>query len=632
MSNPVRQTSTRYLKSIATVSLSGTLPEKLDAAAAIGFDGIEMFENDLLTFDGSPTDVRAIAEGLGLAITIFQPFRDFEAMPEPQRTRNMDRAERKFDVMQALGTDLVLVCSNVHPATLDDDGRAAADLAEMAERAGRRGLRVGYEALAWGRHVNRWRHAWRIVQAANHNALGLIVDSFHTLAVADDASGIAEVPADKLFFVQLADAPKLTMDALSWSRHFRNFPGQGQLPVADFLRSALATGYRGPLSLEVFNDEFRAAPARLIARDGLRSLLLVEAEAGVTELPPPPVFDGIEFIEFAVDDETARRLGEQLRDLCLHYAGRHRSKSVDLFRQGRVNFVLNSELDSAASEHFQLHGPSVCAMALRVDDAGRALERARALLCPEWQERVGEGERRIPALRAPDGTLIYLVQPDPSGRSIYEDDFRLFPDAPGGVAMTDVDHVAQALPNGRMDNFVLFYRAVLGCNPEQLWEIADPYGLVRSRTMVSPDHTVRLPLNVSESRETGTGRFLTTYAGAGVHHIAIATADIVQTMRQLTARGTRFLTIPANYYDDVAAKWGLDASRIDALRELNLLYDCDENGEFLHAYTQSFDGRFFFEIVERRGGYQQYGAVNAPVRMAAQAQQLASSRLDGLLA
>jgi 4-hydroxyphenylpyruvate dioxygenase len=632
MSNPVRQTSTRYLKSIATVSLSGTLPEKLDAAAAIGFDGIEMFENDLLTFDGSPADVRAIAEGLGLAITIFQPFRDFEAMPEPQRTRNMDRAERKFDVMQALGTDLVLVCSNVHPATLDDDGRAAADLAEMAERAGRRGLRVGYEALAWGRHVNRWRHAWRIVQAANHNALGLIVDSFHTLAVADDASGIAEVPADKLFFVQLADAPKLTMDALSWSRHFRNFPGQGQLPVADFLRSALATGYRGPLSLEVFNDEFRAAPARLIARDGLRSLLLVEAEAGVTELPPPPVFDGIEFIEFAVDDETARRLGEQLRDLGLHYAGRHRSKSVDLFRQGRVNFVLNSELDSAASEHFQLHGPSVCAMALRVDDAGRALERARALLCPEWQERVGEGERRIPALRAPDGTLIYLVQPDPSGRSIYEDDFRLFPDAPGGVAMTDVDHVAQALPNGRMDNFVLFYRAVLGCNPEQLWEIADPYGLVRSRTMVSPDHTVRFPLNVSESRETGTGRFLTTYAGAGVHHIAIATADIVQTMRQLTARGTRFLTIPANYYDDVAAKWGLDASRIDTLRELNLLYDCDENGEFLHAYTQSFDGRFFFEIVERRGGYQQYGAVNAPVRMAAQAQQLASSRLDGLLA
>ena len=100
-------------KSIATVSLSGTLPEKLEAAAAIGFDGVEIFENDLLTYDGSPEDVRAIADGLGLTITIFQPFRDFEAMPEPQRRRNLDRAERKFDVMQALGTDLLLVCSNV---------------------------------------------------------------------------------------------------------------------------------------------------------------------------------------------------------------------------------------------------------------------------------------------------------------------------------------------------------------------------------------------------------------------------------------------------------------------------------------------------------------------------------------
>ena len=193
--------------SIATVSLSGTLPEKLEAAAAVGFDGVEIFENDLLTFDGSPADVRRIAEDLGLAITIFQPFRDFEAMPEPQRRRNLDRAERKFDLMEALGTDLVLVCSNAQPAAIDDDARAAADLAEMAERAARRGLRVGYEALAWGRNVSRWRHAWRIVQQAAHPALGLIVDSFHTLSLDDDPSGIADMPGEKIFFVQLADAP-----------------------------------------------------------------------------------------------------------------------------------------------------------------------------------------------------------------------------------------------------------------------------------------------------------------------------------------------------------------------------------------------------------------------------------------
>ena len=143
---------------------------------------MEIFEADLLAYEGTPADVRDIAASLGLGIAIFQPFRDFEAAPDAQRQRNLDRAERKFDVMQQLGTDLVLVCSNVQPSAINDDARAAADLAEMAERASRRGLRVGYEALAWGRHVNRWAHAWRIVQQAAHPALGLIVDSFHTLS------------------------------------------------------------------------------------------------------------------------------------------------------------------------------------------------------------------------------------------------------------------------------------------------------------------------------------------------------------------------------------------------------------------------------------------------------------------
>ncbi len=609
------------LKSIATVSLSGPLPEKLEAAAAAGFEAVEIFENDLLTFDGSPDDVRRIAEGLGLAIVLFQPFRDFEAMPEPQRARNLDRAERKFDVMQALGTDLVLVCSNVQAAAIDDDARAAADLAEMAERAAKRGLRVGYEALAWGRHVKRWRDAWRIVQRADHPAFGLIVDSFHTLALGDDPAGIAAVPGERIFFAQLADAPKLDMDVLSWSRHFRNFPYQGDLDVAGFTRAVLASGYQGPLSLEVFNDEFRSAPARPTARDGLRSLVLVEAEAGGPVLPPAPVFDGVEFMEFALDEEAARRLGETLRGLGFRHAGRHRSKAVDLYRQGRINFVLNTEQDSAASEHFQLHGPSVCAMALRVDDVDAALVRARDLLCPEWHERVGPGERRIPALRAPDGTLIYLIAPSTDGSVFYEDDFRMFPageTAEGPLAR--VDHVALAAPFGRMEAFALYWRAVFGLEPEQLFELPDPYGLVRSRTMVSRDRTVRLPLNSSESRQTATGRFLTAVSGAGVHHIAMATPDIVAAVERVALLGGKLLPVPANYYEDLAARFALDDERLDALSRHSLLYDRNDAGEYLQAYTTSFDDRFFFEIVQRVGGYEQYGAANAGVRLAAQAQ------------
>jgi len=609
-------------KSIATVCLSGTLPEKLEAAAAAGFDGVEIFEADMLAFDGMPSDVRHICEGLGLAIDIYQPFRDFEAMPEPQRTRNLDRAERKFDLMEALGTDLVLVCSNTLPAAVNDDSRAAADLAEMAERAARRRLRVGYEALAWGRHVNRWAHAWRIVQQAGHPALGLIADSFHTLALDDDPMGLAELPADKLFFVQLADAPKLSMDVLSWSRHFRNFPGQGDLNVTGFVRAVLASGYQGPLSLEVFNDDFRAAPARLMARDGLRSLILVEAEAqGEGVLPDPPTLDGVEFIEFAVDDASGKALAEFLGRLGFHHAGRHRSKAVDLYRHGRVNFVLNAEQDSAAAEHFQLHGPSVCATALRVDDVSRTLARATALMCPEWRERIGAGERQIPAVRAPDGTLIYLVQPEVGGQVFWEDDFHLSPDVEAPISLDGVDHIVQALPEGRMDSFVLFWRAVFGLVPQQTLETPDPYGVVRSRALVSPNGKLRLALNVSESRATATGRFVSAYAGAGVHHIALSTPGIVQTALQFEDSTAPLLPIPINYYDDLSARLGLDDATLASLQKHGLLYDRDAQGDFMHFYTDPFQDRFFFEVVERRDGYGGFGAANTSVRAAAQARQ-----------
>jgi 4-hydroxyphenylpyruvate dioxygenase len=609
-------------KCIATVALSGTLRDKLEACASVGFDGVEIMEADLLTFDGSPADVRKICEDLGLAIDIYQPFRDFESMPDPQRAHSQDRAERKFDVMQALGTDLVLVCSNTQAATINDDSRASADLAEMADRAARRGLRVGYEALSWARHVTRWEHAWRIVQQAAHPALGLIVDSFHTLCIGDDPSGIARVPAEKLFFVQLADAPRLTMDVLSWSRHFRNFPGQGDLDVTGFLRAVLASGYRGPLSLEVFNDDFRAAPARFVARDGLRSLILTEADAmGGAALPAVPVLDGIEFLEFAVDESTGPELVHFLRTLGFHHAGRHRSKAVDLYRNGGVNLVLNAEQDSAASEHFHLHGPSVCAMAIRVDDATRTLARARALLCPDWQEPIGSGERRIPAVRAPDGTLICLIEPGPDGRNFWDDDFELYPAPETRTALLGIDHVVLALPVGRMSSHVLFWRALFGLVPQPQLDTADPYGLVHSRALISSNGNVRIVLNASEGRGTLTGRFVSLYAGAGVHHVALATADILQTAKQLQAESAPLLPMPRNYYDDLLARWPLEDAALEALRVHGLLYDRDEAGDFRHLYTDAFHDRFFFEAVERRSGYSGFGAANASVRTAAQARQ-----------
>lgn len=610
------------IRSIATVCLSGTLPDKLESAAAAGFEGVEIFEQDLLAFDGSPAEAGRMAADLGLAITVFQPFRDFEAMPEPARARNLDRAERKFDTMQALGTDLVLVCSNTQAAAIGDAARAAADLREMAERAAKRGLRVGYEALAWGRHVNRWRQAWDIVRQADHPALGLILDSFHTLCLGDDLDGLGDtVPAEKLFFLHLADAPRLTMDALSWSRHHRSFPGQGELDVAGFLRSTLDAGYAGPISLEIFNDEFRAAPSRRIARDGLRSLVWLGEKAGVAPLPAPPVLAGIEFVEFAVDETARAELAAFIAALGFRRAGTHRSKAVELWRNGAANIVLNAEPDSAAAERFAQLGPTACAMALRVDDPARLIARAEALRCPTYRERVGEGERRIPAVRAPDGTLVYLVQTPRDGvRPIWEDDFHLLPGAAAEAGgLLGIDHVAQALAPGMLDSFVLFYRAVFGLVADAAWELPDPYGLVRSRAFVDADATVRLPLNVSESTRTGTGRFVSALAGAGVHHIAFATRDAAAIVDAAATRAAPLLDIPENYYEDLAARFGLEDAALAGLRERHLLFDQDAGGGvFLHAYTAPFQDRFFLEITEREGGYAGFGAANAAVRMAAQ--------------
>src|ERR1700733_5432239 len=298
--------------SIATVSLSGSLDEKLRAIVGAGFDAVEIFENDLLTFNGSPRDVGRLCRDLGLAICAFQPFRDFEGMPEPQRARNFARAQHKFELMQELQTDLLLVCSNVSPASLGGIDRAAADFHALGELAASHGLRVGFEALAWGRHVNDYRDAWEIVRRADHKSIGIILDSFHALAPAFPVTAIQSIPADRIFLVQLADAPKLGLDVLSWSRHFRCFPGQGDLPVADFMEAVRTTGYAGPLSLEIFNDQFRAGSAARTATDGLRSLILLEDQLAGTPgnvsaagLQPKARSRGVGFIEFAVNEVKA---------------------------------------------------------------------------------------------------------------------------------------------------------------------------------------------------------------------------------------------------------------------------------------------------------------------------------------
>ena len=618
-------------RSIATVSLSGTLPEKLEAIAAAGFDGVEIFENDLLYYDGTPTEVRKRCEDLGLAITLFQPFRDFEGCRRDRLQRNLDRAERKFDLMQELGTDLVLVCSNVAADSLGDERIIVEDLQLLGERAGARGLRIGYEALAWGKHVNTYQQVWNLVRQADHSAVGAILDSFHTLSLKGDPRAIADIPGDKIFFVQMADAPILAMDVLEWSRHFRCFPGQGDFDLAGFLAPILQTGYRGPLSLEVFNDGFRAAPTRQNAADGLRSLLYLEEktqqrlaqqghaiEPGVLFTPPKAsAYHGVEFVEFAVDESVGARLGNWLSRLGFAKVGTHRSKAVSLMRQGDINIVLNAEPYSFAHNFFEAHGPSLCATALRVDNEADMLSRACDYRSQPYRGLVGPNEREIPSVRAPDGSLIYLVE---QGANLYETDFRLDPSVAVDNGLSRIDHMALALPAESLDSWVLFYKSVLDFEADDEVVLPDPYGLVKSRAVRSTCGSVRLPLNISENRNTAIAHALSSYRGSGVHHLAFACDDIFAQVSRAKEAGVPLLEIPYNYYEDLAARFDFDDEFLSELAYCNILYDRDaQGGELFHVYTEAFEDRFFFEIIQRKNGYVGYGAANVAVRLAAMA-------------
>jgi 4-hydroxyphenylpyruvate dioxygenase len=265
-------------KSIATVALSGTLPQKLEAIASAYFDGVEIFEPNLRSYEGTPRDVGRIAAGLGLTIDLFQPLRDFEGVPDNEFRHNLDRAEATFDVMGELDANLLLVCSNAGENVSDDVERAATQLFQLAERGALRGIRIGYEALAWGKHVYRFDQAFRIVERANHPNLGLILDSFHTLVRPDDWSTVAELPGNRIFFLQLGDAPRMDADPLTVRSHHSRLPGDGDLDVVGFLRAVLATGYAGNLSIEIFNEQTTESPKET-ARAGMSSLLRIEEEA-----------------------------------------------------------------------------------------------------------------------------------------------------------------------------------------------------------------------------------------------------------------------------------------------------------------------------------------------------------------
>jgi 4-hydroxyphenylpyruvate dioxygenase len=623
---------------IATVCLSGTLKEKMQACAIAGFDGIEIFEQDLVTSSLSPEDVRKMAADLGLTLDLYQPFRDFDSVPEDLLAANLRRAEAKFKLMSRLGMDTILVCSNVGTATIDDDSLRAEQLARLAGLAGDHGVKVAYEALAWGKYVNDYEHAHRLVETVDHPNLGTCLDSFHILSRDWDTAPIERFSADKIFFVQVADAPKLSMDVLSWSRHYRVFPGEGQFELAKFMGHVVRAGYTGPVSLEVFNDVFRQSDVERTAVDAMRSLIWLEEQSAkwldanastpgggpadtaagrrrypmeLATLPQVAEPAGFNFAEVKAADTAG--LETVLGQLGFEFNGRHRTKDVQLWSMGHARVIINeASVDAGDSS------PAIAALGFDVDSPVIAAARAQQLKAPAVPRKSQANEEVFQGFAAPDSTEIFLCQGSPDGTAAWTREFGEGLEVPAaGGRSAVIDHVNLAQPWQHFDEAVLFYTSALALEPQPFAEVPSPSGLVRSQVMLTADRAVRLVLNLAPVIQQDGAEAGTAHRKTYQEHIAFAVDDLVETARAARDRGLDFLRIPANYYEDLDARFDLDPAFLATLRELNLLYDRDADGEFLHFYTATV-GSVFFEMVERRGGYDGYGAPNAPVRHAVQ--------------
>jgi len=617
---------------IATVCLSGTLKEKMQACAIAGFDGIEIFEQDLVTSPLTPEDVRKMAADLGLTLDLYQPFRDFDSVSEDLLTANLRRAEAKFKLMARLGMDTILVCSNVATASIDSDHLRVEQLGQLAALAGDHGVKVAYEALAWGKYVSDYEHAHKLVEAVDHPNLGTCLDSFHILSRNWDTAPIEAFNSEKIFFVQVADAPKLSMDVLSWSRHFRVFPGEGQFELAKFMGHVVRAGYTGPVSLEIFNDVFRQSDVERTAVDAMRSLIWLEEQSAkwldaasdgtaaggptapgrrrypmeLATLPQVAEPAGYNFAEVRAAD--TKGLETVLGQLGFEFNGRHRTKDVQLWTMGHARVIINEAAPADADNTAEDTSPAIAALGFDVDSPVIASARAQQLKAPAVPRKSQANEEVFQGFAAPDSTEIFLCQGTSDGTAAWTSEFGEGLERPGAGAPAVIDHVNLAQPWQHFDEAVLFYTSALALEPQPFAEVPSPTGLVRSQVMATGDRAVRLVLNLAPLNQQRK-----TYQ----EHIAFAVDDLVATARDCKARGLEFLEIPANYYEDLDARFGLAPDFLATLQELNLLYDRDADGEFLHFYTATV-GSVFFEMVERRGAYDGYGAPNAPVRHAVQ--------------
>jgi 4-hydroxyphenylpyruvate dioxygenase len=333
--------------------------------------------------------------------------------------------------------------------------------------------------------------------------------------------------------------------------------------------------------------------------------------------------DGFEFIEFATPDPKG--MGQLFERLGFTAIARHRTKQVTLYRQGESNFIVNAEPNSFAQRFAKQHGPSVCAVAFRVQDAKFAYERALELGGWSFDHHAGPMELNIPAIKGVGGSLIYFVDrwqgknganPASMGNiSIYDVDFVPIYGAQAnstvqGHGLTYIDHITHNVHRGHMKEYAHFYERLFNFREQRYFDIEGKHTGLRSKAMVSPCGKIRIPINESSDDKSQIAEFLNLHQGEGVQHIAIGCDNIYAAVEGMKEKAILFQDTSLSYYKQVDARLPHHGENLEELKRLCILIDGEtqhsvetaiEKKLLLQIFTQPLIGPIFFEVIQRKG-------------------------------
>jgi 4-hydroxyphenylpyruvate dioxygenase len=321
----------------------------------------------------------------------------------------------------------------------------------------------------------------------------------------------------------------------------------------------------------------------------------------------PMGLDGFEFVEFA---SLERGLLEPTFEMMgFSLVARHKTKDVDLWRQGGINFIINYEKGSPAFYYAEEHGPSACGMAFRVRDAAKAYYRALELGAQPIDIPCGPMELKMPAIRGIGGAILYLIDRYEDGTAIYDIDFEYLEGVdrhPPGCGFEVIDHLTHNVYRGRMDYWANFYEKLFNFREVRFFDIKGEYTGLKSRAMSAPDGKIRIPLN-EEGRAGSEGQieeFLMKYNGEGIQHIAFACDDLLGCWDKLKARGLPFMTAPPDsYYQMLEERLPGHGEPVDALQSRGILLDGSTEGEprlLLQIFSETLIGPIFFAFIQRK--------------------------------